>query len=595
MRITRIRIENFGPFERLEEIKVGNLATFIGKNDVGKSHILKALDIYFENSKISESNVCLTTDENVDTIIEVAFDEIPENIQLEENISSCFQEEKLVDENGLLRIKKVYPRSNLGKPQTILVTHDFEEDIYSGLPVLKEPELNKRCTSLGIDVSRSGAGITNKSKRDALRNTAETNSIPIVTRDLQLGSDNVHKLIKQNFPDYILFKSDTPLGIGQSIVQSRFKPFVQSVFEIEELIEKTEDLEIKMQESLQTEVDKIHERLRRHTDAFTQLSAKPVFEWNKAVSMDITGRDTHGTEIPLEARGSGLQRLVMVSYFEYKAEEEIEGDRDIVYAIEEPENCLHPGLQRELMQSFSALVDEGYQILITSHSPVFAGISPIEDLTLIRRELGRASSTQGPQLSLDDVAFELGVGPSDQLFGFDGIIFVEGPDDETFFRTVAAKLKAAGELSSDFDDVNLGFVITGGSNLKHWVDRKVIRQLTRSFCVIIDSDRSSVTDPIPANILQLQSECQQDGGKFIILRKRAIENYIHSDALTRRGITFTPYDAFTHMKNHIGRKDVWKTVVEMTAQEILEMDEYTDNGQAHHELKEIIDEVMTII
>ncbi|MFW9890000.1 MAG: AAA family ATPase, partial [Candidatus Thorarchaeota archaeon] len=286
MRITRVRLENFGPFEILEEIKVGNLATFIGGNDVGKSHILKALDIFFENSKISELNVCLASHEDVDTIIEVAFDVLPEEIQLENNIPTSFQEEKLVDENGLLRVKKVYPRNNLGKPQTILVTHDFEEDVYAGLSIIKEQELNKRCENLSIDVSRSGAGITNKSKREALREHAETNHVPVIARDLELGSDNVQKVIKRILPDYVFFKTDTPLGVGQSMVQSTFKPFVKSVFEDEELTEKTNELESKMQESLQTEVNKIHQRLRRHTDAFTELYAKPVFQWDKAVGMD---------------------------------------------------------------------------------------------------------------------------------------------------------------------------------------------------------------------------------------------------------------------------------------------------------------------
>ncbi len=593
MRITGIRIENFGPFETLEEIKVGNLATFIGRNDVGKSNILKALDIFFDKSKMSILNVCLTSPDNTDIIIEVTFDEVPETIELETGISTSFQDERLVDENGLLRIRKIYPRSNLEKPLIVLVTHDFADDEYAGLSILKESHLNRRCEDVGVDASRSGAGITNKSKRDAIRDQAAASGVGFVSRELQLGSDNVIKTIKQILPDYVFFKTDTPLGIGQTMVQSGFRPFVKSGFEDEDIAEKKSELESKMQESLQTEVDKIHERLKRHTDAFTELYARPTFQWDKAVSMNITGKDTHGTVIPLESRGSGMQRLVMVSYFEYIAEEKSEGDRDIVYAIEEPENCLHPSLQREMMQSFRTLVEEGFQILITSHSPVFAGISPIEDLTLIKREQGVASSVQVPQLSLDEVAFELGVGSSDQLFGFDAIVFVEGPNDETFFRTVASKLKESGEINSDFDDVNIGFIFTGGDNLKHWVDRSVMRQLTRTFCVIVDSDRSSATDPIPSRKLDWKSEVERDGGTFLILRKRAIENYIHPDALTRRGIAFSPYDAFTQLKKHI-RKDVWRTILHMETREILEMDQYSESGQVHNELKEIIEFLLTL-
>lgn len=594
MRIYRIRIENYGPFEILEECKVGNLATFIGKNDVGKSHILRALNVFFDNSKLQEQNVYAAASITDDVVIEVAFDEIPNQIELGSSISTTFQEEHLLDENGLLRVRKTYPRNNLGKPRIALITHDLYDDQYAGLPVLKEQKLNTLCTSLGISVSRSGAGITNKSKREAIRGHASNQNMQKVIRELELGSDDVLKLIKSIMPEFVFFKADTPLGLGQSNVQSWFRPFIKAAFEDADVSDIRNEFENKMCISLQEEVDKIHERLSRHTDAFSVLSANPSFQWDKAVSVDITGEDAHGTKTHLEDRGSGIQRLVMVSYFEYVAEEKRVGEKDIVYAIEEPENCLHPGLQRELIQSFRDMIEEGFQILLTSHSPVFAGASPIEDLTLIKRERGAAYAVQFPQLSLEEVASELGVGPSDQLFGYNALVFVEGPDDESFFRKVASLLKEASELSLDFDDVNVGFVITGGDNLKHWVDRNVMRKLNPQFCVIVDSDKTSPTDQISQKKIQWQQECERNGGAFLILRKRAIENYIHPDALSRRGITYTPYDDYTHMKDHIGRKDVWKTIFNMTASELLQMDEYSEDGQSHNEIKEIVEKLLSL-
>jgi len=426
MRIHSIYLENFGPFQVLNEVKIGNLATIIGQNDVGKSHILRALDVFLGSSKIQEQNVCATASGNADVVIEVTFDELPRTIELERNVVTSFQEENLLDSDGFLRLRKKYSRTNLTKPETALITYDFEDDKYAGLPILKEQELNSRCSDLGISASRSGAGVTNKGKREDIRSYAANQSTPLVTRNLVLsGSDNVQKLVNSILPDFIFFKNDTPLEVDQSPIQSWFKPFVKAATMDQEVSDIRSEFEDRMLNTLQKEVNKIYERLRRHTDAFTQLSAKPSFQWDKAVKLDITGTDEHGTVTLLKDRGSGMQRLFMVSYFEYVAEEKSEGEKDIVYGIEEPENCLHPGLQRELVGSFRNLVGEGFQVILTSHSPVFAGISPIEDLILITRDGGVASSTQYPELSLENVAGELGVGPSDQLFGYDAIAFVE--------------------------------------------------------------------------------------------------------------------------------------------------------------------------
>ena len=104
------------------------------------------------------------------------------------------------------------------------------------------------------------------------------------------------------------------------------------------------------------------------------LTAQPIFAWEKAVTFAILARDSHGVERSLDQRGSGIRRLLMVAFFQYLAQKQHE--RDVIYAVEEPENCLHPGLQRELADSFADLAADGAQVVLTSHSPVFAGASP---------------------------------------------------------------------------------------------------------------------------------------------------------------------------------------------------------------------------
>ena len=50
MKISRVFIKNFKSFKS-ERIDFGNLLAFIGENNAGKSNVLKALDLFFGDTK----------------------------------------------------------------------------------------------------------------------------------------------------------------------------------------------------------------------------------------------------------------------------------------------------------------------------------------------------------------------------------------------------------------------------------------------------------------------------------------------------------------------------------------------------------------
>ncbi|HFD39075.1 MAG TPA: hypothetical protein ENJ31_04400, partial [Anaerolineae bacterium] len=151
MRVHSIHAGNYGPFAVLEEVRLGPLATIVGQNDVGKSNILRALRLFFEQRpKIEESDVHDGADQKDDVVIEIAFTCLPDVIELEDGVETSFPEEMLVDTNGCLRIRKVFPRGNLTKPSISLIVQDFADGHFAGLSILKERELNERCASFGI-------------------------------------------------------------------------------------------------------------------------------------------------------------------------------------------------------------------------------------------------------------------------------------------------------------------------------------------------------------------------------------------------------------------------------------------------------------
>jgi len=173
------------------------------------------------------------------------------------------------------------------------------------------------------------------------------------------------------------------------------------------------------------------------------------------------------------------------------------------------------------------------------------------------------------------------------------VVFVEGPDDIMFWKTVASKLKQAGYLKADFDDAQVGLLPSGGDLLCHWIDSGAIQKLTPRFGVVVDSDRESPHHNVPGKKLNWKQICEKAGGLFFILRKREIENYLHPDAIARTGLELRPYDDFADMKAVFG-PNVVKVIDKMTVEEILERDSYEEDGVSHHELKEIVEAFLAL-
>lgn len=596
MRIHDITIRNYRPFKVLEKTALGQLTTLVGKNDAGKSSILRAIQLFFEDKpRIEIEDIHDGANPNEDMVIEIAFTDLPATIQIEEDVETTLQEEMLLDQNGKLRVRKAYPRSDLTKVKISFITWDFQDDFFAGLANLKEGELNKKCSEKGIDVTKAGRGITNRSKREELRAKAEEDGILIGENELVVFPiSDLWKCIKSLFPDFQLFESETKTDVGETSFQSPFRPIIRIAAEQTDVADARTNFTGVIEFALQKEVDEIFKRLKNYARDLASLKVKPVFSWDKAVSINILAKDNSGTDKALDKRGSGLRRLLMVAFFQYLAEKREESPSNFIFGIEEPENNLHPGLQRELTHSLRQLADRGYQIIITSHSPVFAGASPLEDLILIVREGGMAKSIQHPELDTSEIAEELGVEPADQITGYKACVFVEGQDDIMFWKTVASKLKDGGYISVNFEAKGIGFIPVGGSNLKCWIDIRAMKRLSRRFGVVVDSDRKSQIDSIPQGKLSWKGQCKQEGGVFFILRKREIENYLHRNAIERSGRNLQQYNDFTDMKKLFG-ENVIKVIEDMTPDEILEMDKYDENGTEHHELKEIIETLLNLV
>ena len=85
MKIKTVRIENFRVYKSETTFELNDLNVIVGKNDIGKSTVLEALDIFFNENKgtikIDKDDINKKCKEegNTEIKISIVFEELPTN------------------------------------------------------------------------------------------------------------------------------------------------------------------------------------------------------------------------------------------------------------------------------------------------------------------------------------------------------------------------------------------------------------------------------------------------------------------------------------------------------------------------------------
>lgn len=162
MKIKRMKLKNFRRNKKETLIKFDDLTAFIGKNDVGKSTILEALDIFFNDGsgavkiETNDLSVPVTKENNnavedqlpnfdKEIVITVLFSDY-EEIIIDEKHKTTLDKEYMLNSNGLLEIEKRYQVSDshrIGKSSIFIrAKHPTNPDC-AGLLLKKNSELRK--------------------------------------------------------------------------------------------------------------------------------------------------------------------------------------------------------------------------------------------------------------------------------------------------------------------------------------------------------------------------------------------------------------------------------------------------------------------
>ena len=527
MKLKTLYLENFRCYKEKICITFDNLTTFIGKNDIGKSTILEALEIFFNNDliKIESSDANIYGGKEV--IITCDFCELPNELVLDSGEKTNLTDEYLTVGNDLLRIKKVYDcsKSKISPIVYIVANHPCAVGV-ENLLSLKEKELQKLIKDKGLEVPLKG----NPIMRKAIWNTVENLNLQQCEIEVSKAKEDGKEIwskIDSYLPNFALFQSDRSSHDSDGEVQNPMKVAIQeAITEVQEEInaiqKKVHDKAMSIAEQTQTALKYIDENLANQLiPKFTPPAAS---KWNNLFSIAM---DTD-EGIALNKRGSGVRRMILVGFFKAEAERKANksNKKNIIYAIEEPETAQHPNNQKILINSFLELSKtENCQVILTTHSPSLAQELPIDCLRFIKRDdLNNPTVLSGDDI-LPMVIDALGILPNTDQ-GIQLLLCLEGPTDVVAFKSFSRCLREKYPEVVDLEnDKRILVVPLGGSILKYWVEKQYFKNLGCPEVHIYDNDVNTYQKSID------EINARDDNSWGTLTQKFEIENYLHSDAI----------------------------------------------------------------
>jgi ABC-type branched-subunit amino acid transport system ATPase component len=291
--------------------------------------------------------------------------------------------------------------------------------------------------------------------------------------------------------------------------------------------------------------------------------------------------------LPVEYTGGGYQEIIGMIH-------ELVTRENAFFGIEEPELHLNPSLARGFLEVLKEL-SKDKQTIITTHSTIFVDQVDIGNTWIVKKK-GKATKVEKIQepAELRSVLFELGLRPSD-LFFADGIIFVEGPSDKVVLPILAQK------LGIDLRRPRVSVIPTYGKSsgkyhLKVWTEAATNANVP--FFVLLDKGAEDEAKKL--------SKSLRPEDNLFFLAKGSIEDYYPEEKLREGikdayGIEVTKEEASKifeiprtkkveeYLRSKVDNADGWKTLIGLTVANKMQPDDIAED------LKRILERIATKI
>lgn len=524
MRLVGLKVANLRCYRDEVSVRIGSLTAMVGQNDAGKSTLLEGLAVFFGEQKLDKGDVNVAAAESGDPVrITAIFADHPLKLVLDDARATSLETEHLLNPDGQVEIVKEFVGEKLTEKVFLKANHPSAEGV-ADLLRLKIAELKKRMGTLSVPEEGVNKAVCSEIRHAIWKHCADLKLAPrLISLDAEDGKD-IWAQLERLLPTFALFKADRPSTDKDEEAQD---PMKAAVKESVKALEAELDRIVSIVEARAIEVaDRTVEKLREVHPGLAE-KIEPRFERPKWADVFKISLDTENS-IPVNKRGSGVRRLILLSFFRAAADKKrTEQQRTaVIYAIEEPETSQHPDSQRMLLKAFRELTEDNLcQVLLTTHTPMLAGSLRSDELRFVTVRDGVRAVLDGANEAetLPSIRQALGVLPDNPVKLF---IRVEGTNDVAFLKRISRVLVEAGDdvpnLNELDRDGHVIFSILGGSNLIH--AKNAMAGLCRREFHLYDGDK-------PEYAAVAAEVGKRDGCKATITNRRELENYLCADAI----------------------------------------------------------------
>jgi len=565
MLLEKVRIQNFRNMKDVT-VPLGRFAVMVGPNNIGKTSILQALEYVF--APVSIRNIPITKTDFLDPsksiVIDIWFNKINDNDK-----AVFYHDEGLINpKDDSIHIRFLSTWSSVEQDvnnECYFIRDDLPEDqqrvsdFYSkykqAVPFFLISSDRQASREIGLTKNRDLGRVLRIYSSDYLK--------PIAT--LRSDIQNTTMNIKEQKGNWVGFPNDEYEVIDEyiadilRIIQNDY-PKQLSTMNGSELDEKLneineqwpnvsaplvelldQNLQVPYEKLLQTILEKIPILIKR---ARVQLSLfelrngileeRPFEEMNDGfkeifnemlpdqafnLSLFSIQDDELITQVSVDFdeqsilnTGSGYQSLFVIGLKLVRTLAQLRFSENIqicnfVLGVEEPENHLHPHMQRHFINFIKRIQklwkDEGYllQIIITTHSPsVVSRFEPF-DITILQKMNGSVKATQFTKEDYEQITnldgadkekqsklkrqlqhhLELVLEQNADVFFSNLIIIVEGETEKGAIPFWASKYSNP----INFDRLGLYILEAGGTSLKHYCT--ILQAFDIDFVLLCDS------------------------------------------------------------------------------------------------------------
>lgn len=426
MKISKLKIKSYKTIKEIE-LSINQITTLIvGKNNIGKSNVLKALELFFKNLNDKKNSAIINNEDyrfNTERVeIRVTFDNIDGELnKLKAKIVS--EKSKKVNKERLFKLELSYlqlltVKSTRNKIELILEIK--RKDNSKNFKITYNPSETKLKKFRDSLIKRELFEFSFPNKFNDLINDSTTkwdfyNDLKILdVSDEEFKIEYKEQVIVVNKSNLKLPKHDIDT-IKQNIIKyiSGTQKFLYvpayrgEKEERNEILDRLFDIIIEdlittrgITKDFDTITDaiwgtgkfsnkqNIDSVISKRTGSLIEkitkdsISSITGFEFEKQERKDIRkgilklmiGKPSlylnDGVKTSFSSKGTGIQSSFMITLMKALSEFEFVNSSDIMLVIEEPEAYTHPQLTREIMDLMLGEKETNTQFIIASHSPV---------------------------------------------------------------------------------------------------------------------------------------------------------------------------------------------------------------------------------